>query len=72
MIAREWSRERVQWGRPVGQHGAVAAKISFIAATAYALEAVVELSARWPTRSRNDIRIEAALAKLWAARDGAA
>ena len=69
-IAREWSRERVQWGRPVGQHGAVAQKISFIAATAYALEAVVDLSARMNDEGRNDIRIEAALAKLWASEMG--
>lgn len=64
-IAREWSAERVQWGRPVGEHGAVAAKISFVAATAYALEAVLDLAGRMADEGRNDIRIEAALAKLW-------
>jgi alkylation response protein AidB-like acyl-CoA dehydrogenase len=69
-IAREWSRERVQWGRPVGEHEAVAKKISFIAATTYALEAVVELSSQLADDKRNDIRMEAALAKLWASEMG--
>jgi alkylation response protein AidB-like acyl-CoA dehydrogenase len=64
-IAREWSAERVQWGRPVGQHGAVAEKISFIAATTFALEAVLDLSAELADAGTKDIRIEAALAKLW-------
>jgi alkylation response protein AidB-like acyl-CoA dehydrogenase len=64
-IAREWSGERVQWGKPVAKHEAVASKISFIAATAYALDAVPELSAQMADEGRNDIRIEAALAKLW-------
>ena len=65
-IAREWSSERVQWGRPVGEHEAVAKKIAFIAATTFALEAVVDLSGQMADDDRNDIRIEAALAKLWA------
>jgi alkylation response protein AidB-like acyl-CoA dehydrogenase len=65
-VAREWSRERVQWGKPIGRHGAVAGKISFIAATTFALEAVLDLSAHMADEGRNDIRIEAALAKLWA------
>jgi alkylation response protein AidB-like acyl-CoA dehydrogenase len=69
-IAREWSRERVQWGRPVGEHEAVAKKISFIAATSYALEAVVELSSQLADDRRNDIRIEAALAKLYCSEMG--
>jgi alkylation response protein AidB-like acyl-CoA dehydrogenase len=69
-ISREWSKERVQWGRPVGEHEAVAKKLSFIAATSYALEAVVELSSQLADDKRNDIRIEAALAKLYCSEMG--
>lgn len=64
-IAREWSGERVQWGRPVGAHEAVATKIGFIAATTFALEAVLELACQLADAGSKDIRIEAALAKLW-------
>jgi len=64
-MAREWSGERVQWGKPVGEHEAVATKIAFIAATGYALEAIVELSSQLADDKRRDIRIEAALAKLY-------
>ncbi|WP_055400232.1 MULTISPECIES: acyl-CoA dehydrogenase family protein [unclassified Mycobacterium] len=64
-VAREWSGERVQWGKPLAEHEAVARKISFIAATNYALDAVLELSGQMADEGRNDIRIEAALAKLW-------
>lgn len=65
-IAREWSAQRVQWGRPVGRHEAVAGKIAFIAATTYALEAMSDLSSHLADDHHNDIRIEAALAKLYA------
>jgi alkylation response protein AidB-like acyl-CoA dehydrogenase len=64
-IGREWSRERVQWGKPIGKHEAVAGQLAFMAATTYALDAVVELSGQMADEDRNDIRIEAALAKLW-------
>ena len=64
-IAREWSSERVQWGRQVGKHEAVGSKIAFMAATTFALEAVFELSAELSDAGSKDIRIEAALAKLW-------
>ncbi|MCW2902497.1 MAG: acyl-CoA dehydrogenase domain protein [Streptosporangiaceae bacterium] len=65
-IAREWSKARVQWGRPIGRHEAISKKLAFIAATAYALEAMVDLSSQLADDERNDIRIEAALAKLYA------
>jgi len=64
-IAREWSSERVQWGKPIGKHEAIASKLAFMAATTYALDAVLELSGQMADEGRNDIRIEAALAKLW-------
>jgi alkylation response protein AidB-like acyl-CoA dehydrogenase len=64
-IAREWSSARVQWGRPIGNHEAVEQKIAFIAATTFALESVFELSAALADSGQKDVRIEAALAKLW-------
>jgi hypothetical protein len=65
-VAREWSRVRVQWDRPIGEHEAVASKVSFIAATAFALEAMVEVSGRHADAGLVDTRMEAELAKLFA------
>jgi alkylation response protein AidB-like acyl-CoA dehydrogenase len=69
-VAREWSTERVQWGQPVGKHDAVAQKIAFIAATAFGLEAMLDVASRMADDKRNDIRIEAAIAKLYASEMG--
>ncbi|MCQ9133379.1 MULTISPECIES: acyl-CoA dehydrogenase family protein [Streptomyces] len=69
-IAREWSAAREQWGKPIAHHEAVGAKISFIAATTFALEAVLDLSSQMADEDRNDIRIEGALAKLFASEMG--
>ncbi|MGN6868794.1 MAG: acyl-CoA dehydrogenase family protein [Solirubrobacteraceae bacterium] len=69
-IAREWSNERVQWGRPVGKHDAVAQKLAFIAASAFGLEAMLDVASRLADDKSNDIRIEAALAKLYGSEMG--
>src|SRR5204862_6410905 len=53
------------WGQPVGKHDAVAQKIAFIAATTCGLEAMLDVSSRLADDKKHDIRIEAALAKLY-------
>lgn len=65
-IARGWAGARVQWGRPIGEHDAVAGKVAFIAATAFALEAMVEITGRHADLATTDTRVEAELAKLFA------
>lgn len=65
-VARGWAAERVQWGRPVGDHEAIATKIAYIAATTYAIESMLDLSCMLADDEHNDIRIEAALLKLFA------
>ncbi|MCZ2860700.1 acyl-CoA dehydrogenase family protein [Blastococcus sp. VKM Ac-2987] len=69
-IAREWSGERTQWGRPIGEHDPIAQKLAWLAGTAFGLEAVLDVSSRLADDKRNDIRIEAALAKLYASELG--
>jgi alkylation response protein AidB-like acyl-CoA dehydrogenase len=64
-VAREWASERVQWGRPIGKHDAVAQKLAFIAGSAFGLEAMLDVAARLADDKRNDIRIEAALCKAY-------
>src|SRR2546425_2524690 len=64
-IARHWSNERIQWGRPIGQHDAIAQKIGTMAANTFAMEAVAELCGLMAERGGYDIRLEAAIAKLY-------
>jgi alkylation response protein AidB-like acyl-CoA dehydrogenase len=64
-IARQWANQRVQWGQPVGRHDAVAQKIGRMAAHAFALEAISELCSTLADKGGYDIRLEAAIAKLY-------
>jgi alkylation response protein AidB-like acyl-CoA dehydrogenase len=64
-VAREWSNERQQWGTPVGKHDAIAQKMAGIAAYTFAMEAIAELSAGLADAGKSDIRLEAAIAKMY-------
>lgn len=69
-VARGWAANRVQWGRPIGEHEAIATKIAYLAATTYALESMLDLCCMLADDESNDIRIEAALIKLYASEQG--
>src|SRR6201993_689690 len=66
-VAREWACERVQWGAPIGKHAAIAEKLARIAAEIFAMESMVLFAASIVDRDKTaDVRLEAALCKLWA------
>ena len=69
-MLREWANNRVQWGRPIGQHDAIAQMLGKMAADTFALEALVELIGAMADSDDFDIRLEAAVAKLWGTETG--
>src|ERR687897_121291 len=64
-IVRRWAAERVQWGQPIGKHDAIAQKIGRMAADIFAMESVSDLASLMADRGDADIRLEAAMAKMW-------
>jgi alkylation response protein AidB-like acyl-CoA dehydrogenase len=64
-ISRLWATERVQWGAAIGKHDAVAQMLGGMVANVFAMDATVELTSAMADSKRFDIRLEAAMAKLW-------
>ncbi|HEY5610653.1 MAG TPA: acyl-CoA dehydrogenase family protein, partial [Thermoanaerobaculia bacterium] len=64
-IARDWAGERVQWGAPIGKHEGVSQKIAYMAGHTFAMEAIVWLTSGLADRGNVDLRLEAAMAKLF-------
>src|SRR5467141_2650758 len=65
-ICRKWSKERIQWGVPIGQHYAIAGKIAEMAGSIFAMEAMTFLTSALVDRKAGDLRIETAMCKMWA------
>ena len=69
-MCRDWANSRVQWGRSIGKHDAIAQMLGEMTANAFAMDSLVELTARMSDSGNFDIRLEAAIAKLWASETG--
>lgn len=69
-IVRAWSSKRYQWGSIIGKHEAIAHLITDIASTSFAVESMTYLCNRMADEGTRDIRLEAAIAKLWTTEEG--
>jgi alkylation response protein AidB-like acyl-CoA dehydrogenase len=64
-MSRRWANEREQWGAPVGKHAAVADKIARMSSLLFATEAMTSLTSLLVDRKKTDIRVEAAMSKMF-------
>ena len=65
-ISKRWARSREQWGQPIGRHAAIADKLSRMAADTFAMESIVRYVSAMVDRDKHaDVRLEAAIGKLW-------
>jgi acyl-CoA dehydrogenase-like protein/ACAD9/ACADV-like protein len=65
-ISTRWAKERVQWGKPIGEHAAIASKIADMAASTFAMESMTMLTASLVDGKKSDFRLESAICKMLA------
>lgn len=63
--AKDWARERKQWGACIGNHQSTSIKVARFASDTFAMEAVTWLCCAMADAGDADIRIEAAMAKYF-------
>src|SRR6476660_2687197 len=51
-ISARWAKERVQWGKPIGEHAAISGKIAEMAAATFAMESMTMLTASLVDRAK--------------------
>lgn len=64
-VVRRWAKERKQWGLPIGEHEFISKKLSLMAANTLAMDAVTWLTSHMADAKKLDIRLEAAMAKMF-------
>lgn len=64
-VARYWASRRRQWGKLIGEHQMISTKLSKMAITIFAMDALCWLVTHMADNKRFDIRLEAAISKLF-------
>jgi len=64
-LVKPWANQREQWGAPIGKHAAIADKIARMSSNLFAINAMTSLTSLLVDRKKTDIRIEAAMAKMF-------
>jgi len=64
-MAKDWCNRREQWGAKIGKHAAIAEKIADMSSSLFALASMTELTSILVDRKKTDIRVEAAMCKMW-------
>ncbi len=64
-ITKEWSNSRAQWGKPIGNHQAVAKLLANISTDTFAMESMAKAAVFMADMPNADIRLEAAMAKYF-------
>ena len=62
-VMRWWSKTRVQWNKPIGEHNLIGEKLCRAAAYTLALEAVMAFCGAWANK-KGDLRMESAASKI--------